>query len=72
MRREDWAGACERWEAVRVAFPDHTSGYERGTVALMNAGRLEEAESLAEEAAVALPPTSRELPSTSGAGDAPG
>ena len=50
MRREDWSVACERWEAVRVAFPDHTSGYERGTVALMNAGRLEEAESLAEEA----------------------
>ena len=72
MRREDWAGACERWEAVRVAFPDHTSGYERCTIALMNAGRLEEAEALAEEAVVALPPSSRELPSTSGGGDAPG
>ena len=30
MRREDWAGACERWEAVRVAFPDEASGYARG------------------------------------------
>ena len=52
MRREDWAVACERWEAVRGAFPDHASGYERGTIALLNAGRLGEAEALAEEAVV--------------------
>ena len=52
MRREDWAVACERWEAVRGAFPDHASGYERGTIALLNAGRLGEAEGLAEEAVV--------------------
>ena len=50
MRREEWAVAIGRWEAVRGAFPDHASGYERGTVALLNAGRLEEAEGLAEEA----------------------
>ena len=55
MYREDWEGAVERWEAVRGAFPDHASGYERCTVALMNAGRLEEAEVLAEEAVRRFP-----------------
>ena len=55
MRREDWAVACERWEAVRGAFPDHASGYVRGTEALLNAGRLEEAEGLACEALERFP-----------------
>ena len=55
MRREDWAVACERWEAVRGAFPDHASGYVRGAEALLNAGRLEETEGLACEAMERFP-----------------
>ena len=55
MRREDWAVAIGRWEAVRGAFPDHASGYVRGAEALLNAGRLEEAEGLACEALERFP-----------------
>ena len=55
MRREDWEGAIGCWGEVRGAFPDHTSGYERCTVALMNAGRLKEAEVLAEESVRRFP-----------------
>ena len=47
MRCEEWSVACERWEELRRVSPDQSSGYERGTVALLNAGRLEEAEGLA-------------------------
>ena len=38
MRCEDWAVACERWEAVRGAFPDHASGYVRGAVGAVERG----------------------------------
>ena len=55
MRREDWAVAVRYWESVRQAFPDEASGYERCTVALMEAGRVEEAEALAEDAVVRFP-----------------
>ena len=55
MRREDWAVAVRYWEAVREGFPEEASGYERCTVALMNAGRVEEAEALAEEAVGRFP-----------------
>ena len=55
MRREDWAVAVRYWEAVREGFPDEASGYERCTVALMEAGRVEEAEALAGEAVVRFP-----------------
>ena len=39
MRRGDWSVACERWEAVRGAFPDEASGYARGAEALLEGGR---------------------------------
>ena len=55
MRREDWTRACERWAALRRAFPDHAAGYFRGALALMNAGRLDEAETLAGEAVARFP-----------------
>ena len=55
MRRGDWAAAVERWAELRRVFPDQSSGYERGTVALLNAGRLEEAEGLACEALERFP-----------------
>ena len=55
MRREDWAVAVRYWESVRQAFPDEASGYERCTVALMEAGRVEEAEALAEDAVERFP-----------------
>ena len=50
MRRKEWEEASARWAALRRAFPDHAAGFERGTLALMNAGRLAEAEVLADEA----------------------
>ena len=51
IRRGDWAEASERWGALRRAFPDDRLGYRRGAEALRNAGRPEEAEALANEAA---------------------
>ena len=55
MRRGEWGLACERWEAVRVAFPQEASGYVRGAEALLEAGRVEEAEGLACEALERFP-----------------
>ena len=55
MRREAWTLAVGHWESVRVAFPEEASGYERCTVALMEAGRWDEAESLAEESVRRFP-----------------
>ena len=55
MRRGNWAAARELWEELRQAFPDDSSGYVRGTVALLGAGCLEEAECLAVEALERFP-----------------
>ena len=55
MRREDWTLASARWEALRRAFPELASGYVRGAAALTEAGRLEEAETLAGEAVARFP-----------------
>ena len=55
MRRGEWGLACERWEAVRVAFPQEAPGYVRGVAALRKAGRVEEAEGLACEAMERFP-----------------
>ena len=55
MRRGDWASASERWEELRQAFPGHPSGYVRGAAALLNAGRVDEAEGLACEAVERFP-----------------
>ena len=49
MRRRDWSGACEHWGEMRRLFPDDSSGYLRGAAALLEAGRLEECEAVANE-----------------------
>ena len=54
QRREDWDVASGHWAAMRRAFPEQAPGYVRGAKALLEAGRLEEAEAVAGEA-VALP-----------------
>ena len=54
-QRENWPVACEHWAALRRAFPDHAAGFVRGAKALLEAGRLEEAEALAGEAAARFP-----------------
>ena len=55
MRREDWETACARWGELRGAFPEHASGHVRGAEALVEAGRLDEAEGLAVEAVSRYP-----------------
>ena len=55
MHRRDWDEACERWGEVRGLFPEHPAGYLRGVVALMEAGRLEECEAIADETVELFP-----------------
>ena len=55
MRRGDWVEAVERWAALRAAFPEHASGWVRGAEALLQQGRLDEAEAVAGEAVVRFP-----------------
>ena len=55
MRRRDWRSACDRWDVMRRLFPDDTAGFVRGSVALLEAGRLEECESVAGEAVTRFP-----------------
>ena len=59
MRRRDWEGACARWAEFRHAFPDQAAGFVRGAEALMNAGHLEEAETVAGEAVARFPDPGR-------------
>ena len=55
MRRGDWSLAVERWGELRSAVPDHAAGYVRGAEALVEVGRLDEAEGLGEEAVKRFP-----------------
>ena len=55
MHRHDPELACELWGDLRRRFPDETSGFIRGTAALLQAGRLEECEPVADEAARRFP-----------------
>ena len=55
MHRGDWTAASVLWAELRGAFPDDTSGYLRGAAALLNAGRVDEAEGLACEAVERFP-----------------
>ena len=50
MSRRHWILAGDLWEELRVASAGRDDGYVRGAEALLNAGRLDEAEALAEEA----------------------
>ena len=55
MRRRDWALARERWAKLRDAFPEHADGFSEGAKVAMEAGRLDEAEALAQEAVARFP-----------------
>ena len=55
VRRGDWQAAVESWTGLRHAFPDRPAGYVRGAEALLQTGRLEEAEALASEAIMRFP-----------------
>jgi capsular polysaccharide biosynthesis protein/tetratricopeptide (TPR) repeat protein len=46
MRRRDWETAAARWAALRDRFEPLAKAYEQGAVALLNLGRLDEAERL--------------------------
>ena len=55
MHRRDWALARERWAKLRDAFPQCAEGFSGGAKAAMEAGRLDEAETLAREAVARFP-----------------
>ena len=55
MCRREWPKAAERWEAVRRAFPEHPSGYLRGSESLVRVGRLDDAEWVAREGGTRFP-----------------
>ena len=55
MRREDWESACALWAEVRHTFPEHSTGFVRGAEALLHAGHLEEARTVAVEATTRFP-----------------
>ena len=55
MHRGDWSLAGEQWGEMRRFFPNHAAGFIRGAASLMRAGRLEEAEGVAEEAVSRFP-----------------
>lgn len=44
--RRDWPAAASRWAAMREAFPDDPTGYQRGIEALEAAGLTDAADSL--------------------------
>lgn len=54
-RRHDLAAAIERWMRMVRIFPDYSTGYVCAIMALREAGRLDEAESLADDAARRFP-----------------
>jgi len=47
--RHDWPEAARRWALFRERFPDLATGYATGSVALREAGRLDEAEAVLQE-----------------------
>jgi tetratricopeptide (TPR) repeat protein len=46
VARADWGEAAYRWERVRCVFPNITAGYVHGSTALVELGRLTEADEL--------------------------
>ena len=55
MRRRYWPLACDLWSELRDGAPEQGEGYVRGAEALVEAGRLDEAEGLAVEAVSRFP-----------------
>lgn len=49
VKGEMWVQACEEFEGVRVRFPDYLPTYYHYGMALVNAGRVEEAVSVLQE-----------------------
>lgn len=54
-QRKEWNEALRRWELLRQRFPNHSSGYSGGGVALISAERLDEAEILLLDAVKRFP-----------------
>lgn len=54
-----WPAALDRWEQVRVRFPDQSAGYVQSVNALRELGRLDEADKLALEATKRFPGEAR-------------
>ena len=55
MRRRDWEAACALWAEMRQDFPDNAAGFVRGAAALIHAGRLAEADTVAGKAVKRFP-----------------
>ena len=55
MNRRYWPLACDLWRELRDRAPEQEAEYVRGAEALLNAGRLDEAEELACEAVTRFP-----------------
>src|SRR5579872_1078922 len=53
--RRDWPEAAERWRQARERHGTHSVGYTAGAVALRDAGRVNEAAALLDEAAARFP-----------------
>jgi tetratricopeptide (TPR) repeat protein len=54
--RGDLPEAVRRWEAMRAAFPRSAAAHRLGSQALVDAGRIDEAEALMSDACARLPP----------------
>jgi tetratricopeptide (TPR) repeat protein len=55
MQSEDWESAIRNWTIVRSMRPSDVAGFVRGSHALAQAGRLEDADILSEEAVKQFP-----------------
>jgi tetratricopeptide (TPR) repeat protein len=55
MAVEDWAGAAERWAALRDEFPDEVAAYVRGSTALTRLGQGHEAAEVMVDAFIRFP-----------------
>ncbi len=55
MAVEDWAGAAERWAAMRAEFPDEVAAYVLGGTALSRLGRVHDAAEVIIEAFARFP-----------------
>ena len=52
---KDWPAALDRWQSVRSRLPQHHVGFTAGAIALREAGRTLEAETLLDEALTRFP-----------------
>lgn len=55
MREKNWPVACERWEILRCAYPNHPAAWFQGVEAYIEGGNLDQAEELLTEARQRFP-----------------